>query len=128
MHPSLHRYHRSIGDEVVRVCKLDSICDEYLKGNENVYLKINTQGFEKNVIIGTENVLRRIRGIQMELSLVLLYQGETLIGEMINVMSNKGFTLVSIEPGFYDKSSGQLLQADCIFFRSDLLDKNGFIL
>jgi len=36
---------------------------------------------------------------------------------MINLIEDQGFTIYSLEPGFYDKNTGQLLQVDGIFFR-----------
>ena len=61
--------------------------------------------------------LNKLKGIQMEVSLVSLYEGETLLTEMIGLMSDKGYLLMDIEPGFYNPHTGQLLQVDCIFFR-----------
>lgn len=45
-----------------------------------------------------------------------LYKGEMLYSEMITLLSQKGYTLMSLEPGYYDPSMGQLLQVDGIFF------------
>jgi hypothetical protein len=84
---------------------------------QNAYMKIDTQGFEKNVIEGAKESLKDIKGLQLELSMVELYQGETLVTDMINYIEDKGFTLYSLEPGFYDTKSGQLLQVDGIFYR-----------
>jgi hypothetical protein len=82
-----------------------------------VYLKIDTQGFESKVIAGAEQVLSRIDTIQLEMSLVPLYEGELLFDEMCRLMMNKGYSLVSAEAGFSDETSGQLLQMDGIFHR-----------
>lgn len=96
---------------------LDSIFDEVCRADENILLKIDTQGFEKNVLDGAHNSLRKIRLIQLESSLQELYQGEMLIEDMIPYVKNFGFSLVSIDPGFSDKRSGELLQAELIFKR-----------
>ena len=49
--------------------------------------------------------------------MVELYKGETLITEMLNLIEENGFTIYSLEPGFYNKNTGQLLQVDGVFFR-----------
>jgi hypothetical protein len=49
--------------------------------------------------------------------MIELYKGETLITDMLNLINSLGFTIYSLEPGFYDKNTGQLLQADGIFYR-----------
>lgn len=106
-----------VGREKISVRKIDSIFSKYRRPDDKVYLKIDTQGFEKKVIEGAEQSLKDIIGVQMEVSLVPLYQGETLLADMIGFMSDKGFLLMSLEPGFSDVSTGRLLQVDCLFFR-----------
>jgi len=106
-----------MGKEKVEIHNIDSIISEYTDNLEQTYLKIDTQGFEKNVLMGAKESLKTIKGLQLELSLVELYQGETLITEMLNLIKELGFTIFSLEPGFYDKNTGQLLQVDGIFYR-----------
>lgn len=97
--------------------RLDSIFQDYYQPGDRAYMKIDVQGYEKHVIEGAEAVLDSIVGVQMEVSLVPLYEEEELIGETIKSMSDKGYILMGLEPGFFDRTTGQLLQADCIFFR-----------
>lgn len=106
-----------IGKEKITVRRIDSIIDKYRKSDDRIFLKIDTQGFEKNVIEGAERSYKDIVGVQMEVSLVPLYKDETLLAEMVNFMMKRGYTLMSLEPGFSNPDTGQLLQVDCIFFR-----------
>ena len=106
------------GTEEINVRTLDSILHQYINSEERIYLKIDTQGYEKNVIDGALVSMSKIVGIQMELSLVELYSGEILFADMIQFMQKHGYVLMSIEPGFFNKSTGQLLQADTVFFRN----------
>ena len=64
-----------------------------------------------------ENSLLQIDTVQMEMSLVPLYDGALLFDEMLTLMGEKGYIMVAIEPGFLDPDSGQLLQVDGIFHR-----------
>ncbi len=105
------------GKEQVNIYKLDSIINNYPVDLEKTFLKIDVQGFEQKVLEGAEKALKSIRGLQLELSMIELYKGETLITEMLNIVSDLGFNIYSLEPGFYDKISGQLLQVDGIFYR-----------
>jgi len=105
------------GKEKVKIQKIDTVISNYSDNPEDIFLKIDTQGFEKNVLDGAEKSLKKTKGLQLELSMVELYKGETLITEMLNIIKEKGFTIYSLEPGFYDKNTGQLLQVDGIFFR-----------
>ena len=59
--------------------------------------------------------------LRLELSLLPLYAGAPLYREVIDELEAAGFTLAGVEPGFADRVSGQLLQMDGLFVRSDLL-------
>jgi FkbM family methyltransferase len=106
-----------IGKEVIEIRTLDAIFGDLCKSAKNIYMKIDTQGFEKKVLEGAENSLARIDTVQVEMSLVPLYDGGLLFDEMCIFMHQKGYTLVAIENGFSDPASGQLLQIDGIFHR-----------
>jgi len=105
------------GKEMVNIHKIDTIIDKYTDNLDSTFLKIDAQGFEKKVIEGAKNSIKYIKGLQLELSMIELYKGETLITEMLSLISDLGFTILSLEPGFYDKNTGQLLQVDGIFYR-----------
>lgn len=106
-----------IGKEKIIVRKLDSVMKDYHSNGDNILLKIDTQGFEKQVLNGAEQSLPIIRGIQLEMSLLPLYSGSILYLEMIELLNNKGYKLYSLENGFSNPETGQLLQVDGIFFR-----------
>jgi len=106
-----------IGKETIKIKTLDSLFCDLCGTAQNIYMKIDTQGFERKVLKGAENSLPHINTVQMEMSLVPLYEGELLFNEMLMLMGNKGYTLIAIENGFSDPASGQLLQVDGIFHR-----------
>ncbi|MEP7255855.1 MAG: FkbM family methyltransferase [Ferruginibacter sp.] len=104
-----------IAKEKIEIKKLDSIFSNYYVDGDNVMLKIDTQGYEKNVILGAGNVLDKISIIQLEMSVIGLYENETSFIEMINFLDSKGFELFSLENGFSDSKTGRLLQLDGLF-------------
>ncbi|MBT9139076.1 MAG: hypothetical protein DDT31_01656 [Syntrophomonadaceae bacterium] len=108
---------RCIGYELIEIKTLDSIIDNVCSTEDNIYLKIDTQGYESKVLKGAEASLNRIATIQLEMSLIPLYEDELLFNELYALLCEKGYSLVSIEPGFSDSKSGQLLQVDGIFHR-----------
>ena len=57
---------RYIGRETITIKTLDSVFSEVCANSRNIYLKIDTQGFESKVLKGAENSLPRIRTVQME--------------------------------------------------------------
>jgi FkbM family methyltransferase len=106
-----------VTQEKILIFKLDSILPAKIKDFNSPLLKIDTQGFEWNVLDGARNVLPRIKAIQMELSLVHLYDGQYLWLECIERLKNLGFSLWSIQPAFTDHETGQTLQFDGFFIR-----------
>ncbi len=51
------------------------------------------------------------------MSMVPLYENGILFSEMLNFISNKDFKLFSLENGFFNPKTGQLLQVDGIFVK-----------
>jgi FkbM family methyltransferase len=113
---------RYVGTQSVDVRALDAIIDEYLDRDTRPYLKIDTQGYERQVLAGaTRSLAERIVGVQVECSLVPLYEREAGFEEILGLLEEQGFALMSIEPEFSNDSTGQLLQADLIFYRTKSL-------
>jgi hypothetical protein len=106
-----------IGKTKIEIAKLDSLFDNIYEPEDSILLKIDTQGYEKFVLLGAEKSISKIKGIQLEMSLTPLYEGELTYLEMINHLNSLGFSLYSLEFGFSDPQSGQLLQVDGIFFK-----------
>ena len=106
-----------VAKESITVQKLSSIFDQYVRGSDKPFVKIDTQGFEKKILEGAAAVMERIGGLQLETSVFAFYEGEILMEDMIAFVKTLGFTLMAIEPGFTDETSGQMLQADLLFFR-----------
>jgi FkbM family methyltransferase len=108
-----------IGKEKVQVYPLDEIGAQYTKGAKNIFLKIDVQGFEQEVLKGAQQMITAAKGIEMEISLVPLYEGQTwLLPQVLEYMESKGFILRSIVPAFTDHKTGIVLQCNGIFFRN----------
>ncbi|MDB9303324.1 FkbM family methyltransferase [Nodularia spumigena CS-591/12] len=106
-----------ISKEKVPIARLDSIAGAYLCCSEKYFIKIDTQGFEWQVLDGSRKTLANAQGVQCEMSLVPLYEGQRLWLEMMERLNSEGFTLWSIQKGFTDPRDGRTLQIDAIFFR-----------
>ena len=107
-----------IGEQKIKICTLDSIFDSFYKKNDNVYVKVDTQGFENEVLMGAKNSLKLIKGMQIEMSLKPLYKGGLLYLEIIKKMNENHFELIGMENGFSDHKTGELLQVDGIFYKA----------
>lgn len=105
-----------VGRENATVWRLDSVALPYLSSAKRPFLKIDTQGFEAQVLEGASATLPRLEGVLCELSLVVLYEGQRLWREVIDQLEASGFTVWGLQPGFMDQH-GRNLQVDVIFFR-----------
>jgi FkbM family methyltransferase len=108
----------TVGSTAVAVNRLDDINLPVLTSAKRPFLKIDTQGYEMPVLMGAEATLERCVGVQLEMSLVPLYGGQELYPKLIAFLSENGFDLWGVLPGFVDPDSGRLLQMDGVFFRS----------
>jgi FkbM family methyltransferase len=107
-----------VGTQPVQVRRLDDLAFEQASECNAPFMKVDTQGYERAVLNGARDVVQLLRGVQIELSFVPLYEDGMLFDEAIERLLSEGFQLQGLEPGFRDPRSQQLLQADGIFFRS----------
>jgi len=106
-----------VGSEEVPVRRLDSVQHPFLDESTRPFLKIDTQGYESRVLEGAEGLLKRVKGVQVELSLRPLYDGQVLWRDIIDSLERCGFEVWSLVPGFLDPETGRMLQCDGIFLR-----------
>lgn len=97
---------------------LDSVWGSIDKGSSAApFLKLDVQGFEGSVLDGASQTLDRVVGIQLEISLVALYEGAPTMNETLTRMEGLGLRLTDVEPNFFEPETGELLQMDAVFLR-----------
>lgn len=106
---------RYVAQERAPVIRLDD--SDLVPADSRIFVKIDTQGFEGEVIKGASKVLARAVGIQTELSIARLYDGQPDYLDILKGLTEMGFEPWSIEPGFADPQNHRLLQIDATFFR-----------
>lgn len=111
---------RVVATETAEVRTLDSLIPEFTAPGDTLFIKVDTQGFEMNVLTGAAHALkdRRMAGWQMELSLVPLYRGEKTFEEIAAYLKAAGYDAHYIIPGYFSKKLNRQLQVDGVFFRA----------
>ncbi len=105
---------RVVRRERTRVVRLDNVFSELPRGR--AFLKIDTQGYEQQVLIGASECLSQFLGVQMELPIIHLYEGTWQFHEAVAYMCERGFEISNIVPVNYDRHDVvSLLEVDCIF-------------
>lgn len=118
-HLSVEPKSKIIGTENIIIKKLDDIIKSYSKVNlSKSLLKIDTQGYEFEVLKGSKKLLKKIKLIQLELSLVELYSKQKSNNEILKFLHDYNFLTWNIIPGFKNKKNNRLLQYDMILFKS----------
>ena len=102
------------GSEPVQVARLDDVIGDV--PGRRPFLKIDTQGYERQVLAGGPQTVQACVGLQLELSFIPLYEGGMLVDEAVSWAYDGGFRLMGIEQGFA-ASDGRILQVDGLFFR-----------
>jgi FkbM family methyltransferase len=108
-----------IGHEIVPVERLDALQPRLLAPGDRVYLKLDVQGFEREVLRGAPETLKRIAVLESELSIVPLYENGVLLPYMVRLLKKLGFVLVSFDHDFVDPRTGEVLQINGYFVRRD---------
>jgi len=108
---------KSIAVEIIGIQKLDTVFDTLNLKHKNIYMKIDTQGYEEMVLLGATDSLKYVKGIQIEMAFIPSYDGAITFDAMKSKLNGLGFELLALENGFYDKASGKQLEVDGIFYK-----------
>lgn len=106
-----------VQQESVPATTVDEIVTTHDLDPERTLLKIDVQGYERDVFEGAAKTLPSFLGVRTEMSLVPLYAGQALMPEIVDLLAANGFQLWHIEPGFTEPGTRRLLQLDGVFFR-----------
>lgn len=101
-----------------------TLTDFYIQNNlefKKIFLKIDVQGYESNVLKGAEPILDKVAGMKIELSIIKQYKEEKDIFELLPYLLNKGFSVYTIEEGWRNPQTNELLQVDIILFNKNLV-------
>jgi FkbM family methyltransferase len=118
-HTRLRPKSRIVKKEAVTLYRLDSVIDKYIpKGETSILLKIDTQGFEKQVLDGAFETLQRIRGIKIEIPLETIYTNTRFtFYEIIDFMKQHGFVPYNFNTEGVNLKTGRVFTIDGMFFR-----------
>jgi len=100
--------------ELVSVKRLDDVIRDWKPADlQATYLKVDTQGFDIEVLRGAPNLLRSIRGLQIELSILPIYQGTPKYLDMLRQLNDWGFHISGLFPISHD-SHLRAVEFDCV--------------
>lgn len=103
----------------VEIKKLDSVfADRVIEfSSKKVLLKLDVQGYEKQVLLGSQTVLTSVDYVLLEVSFVHMYEGEPLFDEIDEFMKQSGYKLVA-PVGYLQTDNLQIVQLDVLYKRN----------
>jgi len=102
----------------VPVHMLDSVLAQCLDGiaDPRIFLKLDTQGWDMEVLSGSMETLRRALGVQVELSIKALYDGSPDWRDTITWLNQQGFELTGLFTVIRDPAL-RVIEQDCVMAR-----------
>jgi FkbM family methyltransferase len=92
---------------------IHSMCQE----THRVFVKIDTQGYEHEVLLGLDPLWDRVAGFHLEMSLFPLYEGEVLFDQLITLLKGHGLEPYMLYDTAFSRTLKRQLQLDGVFFR-----------
>ena len=105
--------------EEVAVYRLDEVIADCLpRPDSRVFLKLDTQGWDLEVLAGASDCLDRVVCLQSEISVRPIYEGMPRYLEALAAMEGLGFEPTGFFPVARDRRL-RLVELDCVMTRSD---------
>jgi FkbM family methyltransferase len=96
--------------------------DEFLNKNlpeanqRKIFLKIDTQGYDLEVVQGLGNIMKNIFILQSELSVISIYKGMPHWIESLALLEKLGFEVVGLFP--VNRNSLRVIEYDCLMTKN----------
>ena len=105
--------------EIINVEKLDNFHNVITKLKKNLLLKIDTQGSEMDVLLGAEKIIKNIKCLFIEVSLIPLYKDQKLWFDIIRYLKKHKFEVWSVDQLLKNNITGQTYQLDIFFYKKN---------
>jgi hypothetical protein len=108
-----------VDKEEVEVNTLDLVFDELVSQIEDPrpFLKVDTQGFDLEVVKGARNCIGKILGLQSELEVRRMYEGTPGYLEALAFYADLGFALKDFYTVASDGNDLSAVEVNCIMLR-----------
>lgn len=99
------------------------------------FLKLDTQGFEFDILAGAEETLgSQILGLEIEVLFQPMYENQTCFRDVDAYLAQRGFTLFDLRPYYWKRkmgmnaaqTKGAMIFADSLYFRAPESDMSVF--
>ncbi len=111
---------RTTGTQEVAMQTLENMWPEvaYNMENPRALLKLDTQGYDLEVLAGSGSMLDHVRAVQVEVSLKPIYDGAPHYLQVLDEFERLGFEVTGLYPVSRDKQSLAIIEYDCVMTRA----------
>lgn len=82
-----------------------------------VFLKVDVEGYELDVLRGALPILDAVALMELEISLAPMYAGAPLLDTVLPWLTERGYRTVALEQNHEDGPTGQMMMVDGLFER-----------
>ena len=100
-----------------RLLLLDNLLEESISKPD--FIKIDTQGYELEILKGGEKTLAAAKVVLLEVSFLDIYIDAPLVADVLNYMNERGFVVYDICTLMRRPYDNALYQADMLFVKKD---------
>jgi FkbM family methyltransferase len=111
---------RPLHGQTVEVRPLSEVFDEVTAHvpDPRVLLKVDTQGFDLEVVEGAAEVLGRVRALQLEVPVKHVYDGMPTLPQTLERLAELGFEVTGMFPVTRDRDLLRVVEFDCVLRRA----------
>lgn len=106
-----------LNKEQITIKTLDSIWDQYITDKDKVLVKIDVQGYEYQVLQGSNRSLSKSKAVLIEVSISPLFEGQKTWDEILIYLESKGFKLWALNKAFVNEETGKDLQYNALMVK-----------
>ena len=105
--------------ERVQIRRLDQVLNSCIEGisSPRIYLKLDTQGFDLEVLDGATSVLLNVLALQTEVSLQHIYRGMHSFTDSVRSFQANGFEVIDFLTVSRDRDQLCAVEMDCVMAR-----------
>ena len=108
---------KKIKTEMIEIKTLDSILKKIDLKNKNIFLKIDTQGFDLSVFKGSMKHMSMIRGLMSEIPVQKIYKTTQSYHDILKEYEAHKFQISGIFPVLQNKKNNTVMEFDCVMLK-----------
>lgn len=116
-----------VSERNVTLSRMDTACGDITPD----VMKIDTQGFELEVLRGAGRLLDSVAAVELEVEFVKQYVDQALFADVDAFMRDRGFTLRGLRRTYWREKAtythaagGQLIHGDALYIRPDRMNND----